>query len=237
MSVIENQKEFPTKALFKFICKSCAGSERCILTGVGCSAERASQIGPSTVEYGTGTVIPFESEDIPGFHIIRSGYAMISVRGDEEKVVKIAGPADVLGFCCQSYPEVSATALSDLSTCFLSVAAFKDFLSNSKELTLNVMEYMCNEQRKSNGRIAGLAHHSVKYRVKNMLLELARDFGKPSQFGIKIDVKMSRKVMAKLSGAVTETLARVLTELEKEQFIVREKWNIHLVTPSPGSSQ
>lgn len=184
------------------------------------------------MDHPEGAVIPIALGETPGFHIIRSGHAMVSVEVEgHEKVTKIAGPGDVLGFCSRKYPEIKATALSDMSTCFLGVADFQEFMSHSQQLNHNVIEYMCAEQRKSSGRIAGLAHHSVKYRVKNLLMELGRDFGKPSPYGVKIEVKMNRKVMAKLCGAVTETLARVLTQLEKERFIVREKWNIHLVTP------
>lgn len=228
----ESNSLIPAKALFKFTCTSCPGSSRCVLTGVNCPESETSGLTFERVDYLQGSVLPCEYSQVPGFHIIRSGYAMVSIQGEDQKIVKIAGPGDILGFCSHKYPEIHATALSDLSTCFLGVAAFQNFLQNSPQLNLNLIEYMCTEQRKSTGRIAGLAHHSVKHRVKNMLLELARDFGKPSPFGVKIDVKMSRKIMAKLCGAVTETLARVLTELEKEHFIVREKWNIHLVTPA-----
>lgn len=75
-------------------------------------------------------------------------------------------------------------------------------------------------------RIVGLEHHSAKNRVASLLLSLIEKFGEPSKHGTKLNVELDRKTMAGLAGTVVETFSRIITDLEDEKVILRERRKI-----------
>lgn len=77
-------------------------------------------------------------------------------------------------------------------------------------------------------RVAALMNTSVKNRVASALLSLCGKYGASTVEGFKLDVPISRKSLAMLSGTVPETLARTLTEMEEDKIIRRKKRSLYI---------
>jgi CRP-like cAMP-binding protein len=67
-----------------------------------------------------------------------------------------------------------------------------------------------------------LAHARQSDRVRVKLLQLARDYGRVSRDGIRLDFPLTHETLAAMVGAARETVTRALDELEREHFLVRD---------------
>lgn len=224
----ENKSKYPAD------CLTCRSSNKC-LVNISSSEEAAAFHNIRKVyEFERGDEVPFSFGKAPGFHIVSSGSIKVSF-GEKQhaKTVKILGAGALFGYCCYGMPGHLAEATESTRTCFFDYQDFEALRAKAPDITKNLLNYLCQEGWKNSARLWGLANHSVKERVTFLLRDLAQDFGTPSEHGVKIDLKISRTVLGEMAGAVTETLARVLTELEREKLIVRDKWTLHWTGPLP----
>ena len=116
----------------------------------------------------------------------------------------------------RTYP-VSATALSDVTVCFVSLAFFEATLRVNHQLTYTLMEFYANELLAAEKRMRDLAHMDVKGRVAAMLLMLKDTFGTDENGAINIP--LSRQDMASYVGTAYETFFRVLSEMAHEKTV------------------
>ena len=59
-------------------------------------------------------------------------------------------------------------------------------------------------------------------RVRQKLLQLARQFGRVSSDGIRLDFPLTHALLADMIVSARETVTRCLDELERDEFLVRE---------------
>ena len=164
-----------------------------------------------------------------GFYCVRSGHLKLGVSptDPESKPVRIGGPGDLVGYAGpskrqNSEPAYSAVALDSVSACFFRFDEFQDLQNSSTEVSNGLVRMLCRELEFKDERIIGLENHSVKNRVAALLHSLNSKFGSKNGKVSRIDVKVDRRTLALLSGTVSQTLGRVLTELEDDKIILRE---------------
>jgi CRP-like cAMP-binding protein len=63
-------------------------------------------------------------------------------------------------------------------------------------------------------------HHVDRVRLK--LLQLARDFGRVSSEGIRLELPLTHDLLAEMVGSARETVTRCLDELQRSGFVVRD---------------
>jgi CRP/FNR family transcriptional regulator len=114
------------------------------------------------------------------------------------------------------YP-VSATALGDVTVCFIDIPFFETTLQANPRLTYTLMQFYANELQHAERRIGNLVHLDVKSRVAETLLMLKRDFGE-NENG-HINITLTKQDLASYAGTTYETFFRMITELEKEKIV------------------
>jgi CRP-like cAMP-binding protein len=58
-------------------------------------------------------------------------------------------------------------------------------------------------------------------RVREKLLELARDHGRVGREGIRLDFPLTHDLLGEMTGSARETVTRALDELQREGFVQR----------------
>lgn len=210
-------------------CSQCPIYSRSMLSNV--KQEDIEQIDPQLREVLRGQSLDFVEDQKEGFYCLKQGHFKIEY-GTKSKsgTVDICGPTELIGF--EQSSTIKATAIENSKVCFIEMKNFYKLTKTSPEIAKYFIQILLNRIAERNETIIGLENHSIRNRVAATLLSLSKKFGKPSQYGCHINVNIDRKTLAKLSGTVVESLARVLTEFEDDKVIYRDKRTIHICDQS-----
>lgn len=163
----------------------------------------------------------------PGFYCIRSGHIRECLTSQmRDKILRICGPGDLAGFGSDAY---SLSSLEAGEACFLSFEKFEKLHTLFPNITHNIIKALFRIVQIKDSRISSLENHNAKNRVASLLVSLSNKFGESSKFGVKIAAYVDRITMARLAGTSPETFARIITEMQVEGIIARDKRNIHIL--------
>lgn len=176
-----------------------------------------------------------EGEIVTGIYFIYEGTVKVHKKWDSEKelIVRFARRGDIVGHRGLGsdlvYP-VTATALEDITVCFIHLEFFQASLKVNYEFLFQLMMFYASELKESEKNMRNLAHMPVKGRVAHALLTLLDRFG-TNKTGF-IDLTISRQDLASFAGTTYETTFRILNELAKEKIIKLEAKDIMVLSGS-----
>lgn len=92
------------------------------------------------------------------------------------------------------------------------------------ELSLGIMKLIGLRRRRIERRLKSLLYRPAKDRLVHLLLELAEDYGRRTNEGVLLNVKLSHQDLSSVIGSTRETVTNVINELEQEgRIIVRRR--------------
>jgi CRP-like cAMP-binding protein len=182
-----------------------------------CMAEWKGAIASAkeTGQYKKGQPIFREGEEVRGIHFIYSGAVKVhqSWGGDKELILRFAGPGDVVGHRGQGgrpvYP-ISATALEQTSTCFISNKFLEATFKTNPSFLYRMMQLYAAELQKAEKRMRNLALMEVKGRIAEALLTIQQTFWLDDEGYIRVAV--TRQDIASYAGTTYETVFKLFTE-------------------------
>jgi CRP-like cAMP-binding protein len=169
-----------------------------------------------------GKLVFKEGDPVAGIYFMYRGWAKIHQvwTHPKELVVRFAGPGDIIGHRGlgdkKNYP-VSATALEDLTVCFVPEEFLETSLRANPTLTYRLMQFYAAELQKAERRMRDLVHMETKGRIAGALLEMNEKFGTNREGFISMPV--SRQDIAAYAGTTYETLFKLFIELKKNKMI------------------
>lgn len=102
--------------------------------------------------------------------------------------------------------------------------------SQTPELSRNAIKWLCELITVRDERILTLGSRTVRAKVAATFVSLAKKFGKVNADGsIKIIPSIDRRTLSELSGTVTETFSRTVTDLEDRKIIARDRRAIRIL--------
>ncbi len=179
--------------------------------------------------YKKGQIIFYEGNQAFGLYCIYSGRVKLykTGMGGRQQIVRIAGPADILGYRALFAEEpyhATAEALEDADICCIDKNAFFPVLAKNPELALGVIKKISQELRFAEDLATSIAQRPVRERMAALLLMLRQSYGKPTKKGIVIGLQLTREEMAEMVGITQETAIRLLSEFKKDKMIeVKER--------------
>jgi CRP/FNR family transcriptional regulator len=163
-----------------------------------------------------------EGDQVNGIYFVYSGKVKIYKKWDEEKelILRFAQKGDIighLGIGGSGFYPVSATAIEEVTVCFVETAFLETTMNVNNDFVIKLMHFFASELRESEKRMRNLAHMSVKGRVAQALLSLRLQFGR-DEAGV-INVELSRQDLASFTGTSYESLFRTINELVRDEII------------------
>jgi CRP-like cAMP-binding protein len=158
-----------------------------------------------------------------GVFCVNNGKIKLSISGEEgkEQIVRLAKGGDVLGYrsvlASQRYG-ATAVALEDSNVCFIPKDEFITALKGDGNLSFETMKLLSHQLKEAEIKITHLAQKPVRERLAESLIFLKETFGFEAD-GATIGVQLSREEIANLIGTATETVIRLLSELNKDGVI------------------
>lgn len=173
---------------------------------------------------GGDTVIFHENDPASAFYIVRFGRVKIYTisREGREQILAILGSGQIFGdvpvFDGGPYP-ASAATMADSEIYLIKSQDFQELLRRYPEIALKVIRVLGQRLRQSMELVRDLSFKQVPHRLAGLLLKLARDHGKDTGEGTRVDLAMSRQSIADTIGTSRETVTRELKKMEQAGII------------------
>lgn len=164
-----------------------------------------------------------EGDPVLGISFIKKGFLKVELNGKQGRplILRIAGKGTVFGHRTNSSHashSCSATAVTDVSYCYIPYNLFNDIVSKSPILKQQIINEFLDELVLIEKKAINLAHKSVREKIAESLLLLAEayDYEDKKQ---SFKISFCRQDIADLAGTTKEQVSKVLKEFEKEGLI------------------
>jgi len=157
-------------------------------------------------------------------HVVADGHVrLVRYAQDGRKVVldvlalgEFFGGLSLLGDT--EYTDI-AEAQTDCCVLGIRAAEFRDTLHQFPSVALHVLDYTSERLRAAHETIEGLSAHSVEERIAALLLRLGDKLGEESPEGRLIQMPLSRRDIASMTGTTPETASRILSDFREADLI------------------
>jgi len=148
-------------------------------------------------------------------YVLISGLIKIEQPTERGKVKTLAllGPGECFGEMAiiTNLPRsASAIALEDSQLLMLKREAFVTHLQNHPEISLRIIEVLCQRLTEANEQIKSLTFDSVAARLANNLVSIAEKFGETDGDSWRIRIRLTHQELADLVGSTREIVTRTL---------------------------
>ena len=148
-------------------------------------------------------------------YIVIEGLIKIEQPTERGKVKTLAllGPGECFGEMAiiTNLPRsASAIALEETRLLMLKREAFVTHLQNHPEISLRIIEVLCQRLTEANEQIKSLTFDSVAARLANHLVSLAEKFGESDGGAWKIRIRLTHQELGDLVGSTREIVTRTL---------------------------
>ncbi|MEK7475074.1 MAG: Crp/Fnr family transcriptional regulator [Candidatus Coatesbacteria bacterium] len=180
--------------------------------------------GRTVNTYKKRSTIFYEGNPSMGLFCVFSGKVKIFKHGADGhlQISRLAKPGDLLGYRALLAGEpyaATAEVIEDATICFLDRALAFKILRQNADLTLGILKRVCQDLRVAERRALDLIQKPVVQRVAGLLLELQRDFGRPTPAGVRLDIDLTREEMAQMAGTTAESLIRTLSDFKQKGLV------------------
>jgi CRP/FNR family transcriptional regulator, polysaccharide utilization system transcription regulator len=163
-----------------------------------------------------------EGEVTNGIYCIKDGVCKLSKLSDngKDQIVKLVKPGELLGqrsMISDEPANLSAVALEDMEVCFIPKSEVMQFFTQNNQFSMNVMKTICEDLKGADDHMVNMAQKTVRQRLAETLIYLEETFGKNEDGSLHI--QLSREELAGMIGTATESCIRLLSELNKLDYI------------------
>jgi CRP-like cAMP-binding protein len=163
-----------------------------------------------------------EGEVTNGIYCIKDGVCKLSKLSDngKDQIVKLVKPGELLGqrsMISDEPANLSAIALEDMEVCFIPRSEVMQFFNENNQFSMNVMRTICDDLKGADDHMVNMAQKTVRQRLAETLIYLEDTFGKNEDGTLHI--QLSREELAGMIGTATESCIRLLSELNKSEYI------------------
>ncbi|MBG6234589.1 CRP-like cAMP-binding protein [Pedobacter sp. CAN_A7] len=175
-------------------------------------------------------VIYYEGDHVTGiFLVIQGKVKTVKLNEDGRQLMTgIYGEEEYFGITSlllqEPYAE-TAEALEDTTICLLPKEMMEELLNQYPDLGRKFIKILSNHLLDKEEQLMQLAYHSVRKRLSEVLIRLA----KQEKSGEPVVLKVSRDNLAALAGMATETVSRILSDFKEESIIERKGSQIQIM--------
>lgn len=179
-----------------------------------------------------GETIFEEGEQLNGVFCIREGVSKISklTSSGKDQILKLAAKGEILGqdlLISQEKSNLKATAVNNMTLCFIPKEKIETPIKNNSEFTMNVLKTMVKELNESNENVISLSQKNVKQRIAQALLYIQKNYGEDEAGYLKLN--LSREDLSSVVGTAVETCIRNISSFKKDGYIKLSQRKIAIV--------
>ena len=213
-------------------CSECAFPDTTVFKHLN-PAERLLLEKSATGERFTRKAVIFTQGDIlQNVYLIRQGTVKVSIpgRAGKEHIVRLSGSDDLIGYqsiLTENISPTTATAMTPTDVCVLPKACFFSLLRSNNTLARRILSMLAREIENAQYRMYSLSYKSVRGRIAESLLAMARYYGYQAD-GQTIAGPIYRKDLAEHAGVTIESTIRCLSELRRSGLVALSDKHVSL---------
>lgn len=174
--------------------------------------------------YKKGQVIFYEGNQSFGMYCVSKGHVKLYKTGldGKQQILRVAGPGDVLGYralLANEPYQATAEAIEDVEICSLDKSSFSQVLKKEPSLAMNLIKKLAQELGTAETLATSIAQKSVRERMAELLLSLARTYGEEEGKNHKISLALTREELGNMIGVTQETSIRLISDFKEEKLI------------------
>lgn len=183
-----------------------------------------------------GQVIFQKGDPGPSLMAVLRGRVRISTVSAEGKEVmlNVINPGEVFGEIAllDGNPRsADATAIETTDLLVIERRLLLPFLSTNDDLYPRLLAVLCARLRQTSTALEDLALFALPTRLARVLLNLARDYGRPTSTGTRIEFKLSQRDLSTLVGASRETVNKQIGQWREAGVLDVDGGSLVVVKP------
>lgn len=173
------------------------------------------------------TIILLAEEEGDTLFVIVNGRVKVTVMSEDgrEVILSILKAGDIFGemSLLDGKPRsASVISTEETEVIMLRRPDFLARLTTNPEMATKMLATLASRLRRTNRQVESLALLNVYGRIAGTLLQLAEDQGVVTKQGITIPERPIHQEIANMAGTTRETVSRVLTDLERRGYVIRD---------------
>ena len=186
-----------------------------------------------------GEYLFHEGDPAHGFYIVQRGAVNVHrvTAAGKEQVIHVFRTGDSFAEAslasATGYP-ADARALETTQVLLVQKAGFLALLKRQPQLALRMLGSMSSHLRVLVGQIEDLTVKDVETRLANWLMKLCPN--PPSEAPVKIELAMTKRVLAAELGTVGETFSRTLAKFRGQKLIAVKGKTVTVLSPTKLSA-
>jgi CRP-like cAMP-binding protein len=131
----------------------------------------------------------------------------------KEVTLNVIGPGEIVGEIAllDGRPRsADAVATEDTTVVVVERKDFLPFLLRHGALVERLLVVLCDRLRRTSGALEDIALFDVPARLARVLVKLADDYGRPTEAGIRIGLKLSQRDLSNLVASTRESVNKQL---------------------------
>ncbi len=186
-----------------------------------------------TEKYKKKQVIFHEGDESKYSYILFEGRVNIVKASSDGKelVLEIIDPFDLFGALATlkgiQYP-ATAVAVENSIVGKIPAEVFLSIARKYPDFEKRLLEHITMRLRACIDAMKSIASDDAYTRVLSQLVRLAKKYGKKTEDGILIDLKITKREIAEMAGVTTETAIRIISRLKKQGVLTEKSRKILL---------
>lgn len=178
-----------------------------------------------------------EGDPAAGLYCVRSGILLLSYKDAfrADKAVRMVGPGDLMGYRSLFAEEphmTTAEALTACHICFLPKMTIVRLTDTYPMFSRLLFRRLARDRGSPSGLFIRERHLPIRYRFILFLHMMEKRYGVThSGGGVSVKLPIMRRQIASLLSARPESVARAITELEREGLAVFDGRNVTIPDP------
>ena len=218
-------------------CSTCSARSSSIFCHLAGDELQGLNDHKSIKKFSRGNTIFREGDEAGGIYCLQSGNVKLYRSGSvgREVIFGIAKAGDVLGFRSVLFNEPhhqSAQVLEDTEVCIVEKTYFEKLIHSNCDVAFDVMKRIGHDLEHTEKRVSELLNIDTKTRLIRLLLMLQRTHGVEDRPGTTIGLRLTRRELGEMVGAATETVIRILSELERDRLVELDGRKIRIMNIS-----
>jgi CRP/FNR family cyclic AMP-dependent transcriptional regulator len=130
-----------------------------------------------------------------------------------EVTLNVIGPGEIVGEIAllDGKPRsADAVAAEETTMMVIERRVFLPFLTRHDGLVERMLVVLCDRLRKTSSALEEIALFDLPSRLARLLVKLASDYGRPTEQGVRIDLKLSQRDLSNLVASTRESVNKQL---------------------------
>lgn len=186
--------------------------------------------------YASGSFIFHQDDQASAFYVLLEGnvrMTQLTPEGDQV-IVHFFIPGQGVGIIAAlgsfNYP-LSAEAIDDCLVLVWNRELMMQIMEKYPRLAINAASMLANRFKEMQDRFREMATERVERRIARTLLRLAKQVGKKNDQGILINMPLSRRDLAEMTGTTLYTVSRILSRWEQNKLVKTGRERVTICSP------